>query len=457
MFKFKNYAFGCTVLMSTFFLNGCDIFDDDSSGGDGYYQLVNLVAQSPSIEFSVDSTSAGELEFTESTTHDEVSSGTYDIEFNQILPNTENDNFIDGDSLRVYSNTLHSYMLYGDTDSPSNFTVEMDISDIYSDDFSDEYAIVQFVNLANTSDSVDMYLLDADDDLINKSADYTLAVVDTSGDVEVTQGDYKLVFTESGTDTILAQKNDISIGEAEALIYVLVSYEVAGSSESRYNIIELSSSGARTLSNQAANAHLRVANGVSNAVGISVAINDSTNVIESDIELGALSADIEISISSSDEAESTSIYVLNSDDDSLLDGTTLSVYANDQILMLSAGDATSTVSLNETSEDLRVIDTHGKILFSHSIFAQRDETLEVVILEEGGNPDSYDPELSLSYLSTQMYEIEAGSYDIYIYNSNDELLIEYTLYNLEEGNVVNLVTTDFESSGAPYQIFEYFN
>jgi hypothetical protein len=458
MNKLKCYVLIFIVVLGSSILGGCDWdFSDSSSSGSGYYQYANLVSQSPSIEFVVDDESLGEIEFSYATTHEYISSGTYDIEFNQILPNTENDNFIDDDSLRVYSNTLHSYILYGDTDSPSSYTVEMDISDIYDDDFDDEYAMVQFVNLINNEDSVDMYLLDADDNLINQTADYSLAMADTSGDVELPEGDYKIIFTEVGTDTILAQKNDISISEAEALIYILTSYTVAGSDNTRYKIIELSSSGARTLSNQAANGHIRVANGVSNTDAISIAVGDNTDIIETDIAIGDLSEDIEISISSSDEVESTSIYILNSEDSTLLDGTTLNVYADDQILLLSAGDASSTVSVNETEEDLRTIETHVKILFSHSIFDQSDGSLEVKILEEGGNPDSYDAELSVSYLSTQMYEIESGSYDIYIYNSDNELLIEHTLYSVEAGNVVNLITTDYETSGAPYQIFEHIN
>jgi len=453
MGKFKRYA-----LLFVVALSGCDFdFGDDSDSGSGYYQYVNLIAQSPSIEFIVESSSQGDLAFTDATVHDYVSSGTYDIEFNQILPNTENDNFIDDASIRVYSKKLHSYILYGDTNAPSNYTVELDVSDIYDDDFDDDFAMVQFVNLLSSGNSVDMYLLEADDNLINQSADYTLAQADSSGDVELAEGDYKIVFTELGTDTILAQKNNISINEGEALIYVLVSYDVVGSDLSRYKIVELSASGARTFINQAADAHIRVANGVSNTDAISVAVGDSSDIVETDIALGGLSDDIEISISASDEVESTSIYILNSDDNSLLDGTTLDVYADDQILLLSAGDASTTVSVNETNEDLRVIETHGKILFSHSIFTESDESLEIRILEEGGNPDSYDAEVSVSYLTTQTYEIEAGSYDIYIYNSEGYLLIEHSLYNLEEGDVVNLVTTDFETSGSPYQIFEHFN
>jgi hypothetical protein len=456
MFKFKKYVQCIAVSALTIFLNGCEL-DDEDEDGDGYYQYVNLVPQSPSIEFVVEDTSLGEIEFTGATEYESVSTGTYDIEFNQILPNSDDEGFIDDESLKVTSNTVHSLILYGDASSPSSYELELDVSEIYDDDFEDGYAIVQFVNLTNADETVDIYLLDADESLVNKTVNYSLTLADTSGDVEISEGDYKIVFTESGTDTILAQKNDISIDEAEALSYILVSYQVAGYDDARYSIVELSDSGSRTLTNQAADGHLRVANGISNTGGISIATGDSSNILESYLELGSISSDVTISISDSESAESTTVYIVDSEDETQLDSTTLSIYADDQILLVTAGDASGSVSLNESDEDLRVIDTHGKILLSHAIYAESDETLEVLIIEEGGNPDSYDAELSVSYLDTETHEIEAGSYDIYIYNSSDELLIEYTLYDLAEGDVVNLVTTDFETSGSPYQIAAYFN
>ncbi|MEP2650649.1 MAG: DUF4397 domain-containing protein [Paraglaciecola sp.] len=457
MSQFRNKILRFTAFAIPVILYGCSLEEEEDSSGTGYYQFVNLSPQSPAIEFVVDDSTIDELDYAEATDYENVSTGSYDIEFNQILPNSEEDNFIDDETLHVDKKKLHSFILYGDASSPSTFEIEMDISDVYDDDFEDGFGMIQFVNLANTAETVDMYLIEADENLLNKNVGYTLAQADSSGDAEVTEGDYKIVFTESGTDTILAQKNDIEIDEGDAKSFILVSYDVAGSSDVRYKIIELSDSGARALTNEAEDAHIRVANGISNTSGISVATGDSTNVIETYIGLGALSYDIEVTPSVSDEAESTTVYVLNSEDGAELEETTFNVYADDQILLLSAGDATTTVSLNETDEDLRIIETHGKLLFSHVIYSESDESLEIVIVEQGGDPDSYDAELSVSYLESESYEIEAGSYDIYIYDSSDELLLDYTIYDLQEGGVVNLITTDFDYGGSPYQITEYVN
>ncbi|MBL4630355.1 MAG: DUF4397 domain-containing protein [Paraglaciecola sp.] len=132
MFHLKKYVLCFAVLPLSVILNGCTIDEDDDA--DGYFQVVNLLPQSPSIEFIVEDSSFAELKFTEASDYTSVSNSTYDIEFNQVLPNTENENFIDDESLRIYSNTLHSYILYGQTSSPSTYELEMDVSDIYSDD-----------------------------------------------------------------------------------------------------------------------------------------------------------------------------------------------------------------------------------------------------------------------------------------------------------------------------------
>ena len=213
------------TLITSLYLSGCVYVADDDEEGDsyGYAQYVNLVPQSPEIEFIVEDESEATLAFSEATAYTYVTNSTFDIEFNQILPNTENDDFISEDSLKVNKKNLHSYILYGDADAPSTMEINIDISDIYDDYFDDGYALVQFANLANINDAVDVYILDADASLTNKTVDYTLAAEDYSGEVSLDAGDYKLVFTESGTDTILAMKNDISIEEGEALSYLFVS------------------------------------------------------------------------------------------------------------------------------------------------------------------------------------------------------------------------------------------
>ncbi|HAD89810.1 MAG TPA: hypothetical protein DCG36_06550, partial [Alteromonas macleodii] len=76
----------------------------------------------------------------------------------------------------------------------------------------------------------------------------------------------------------------------------------------------------------------------------------------------------------------------------------------------------------------------------------------------GSNPDSYDASDNISYLSSLNIETEAGDYDIYVYDADtDDLLLETTVYDIEKGDVINLILSDYDYGGAPYQLFRYTN
>jgi hypothetical protein len=464
----QQFVFVPLILFSILGLTACDDDDDSFSStttaGYGYYQFVNLVPQSPDIEFVVDDESQGDIGFAEATATEYVSNGVYDIEFNQILPNTENDSFIDDDSLKVKKDYVHSYILYGDTDAPETYNISIDVSDIFDEDFGDDsgenYAMVQFLNLASTDQNVDCYLLDEDGTLVNQDPDYSLALAESSDDAEVTEGDYKIVFTESGSDTILAMKNGISIEAGEALAYVLVSYEVAGSSDTtRYSIVALNSDGAQQYTNEGADAYIRFANAVSNAGSVSFAQGSSTNTVASNVAFGGISSQLAIDPFISDEAENVEFYVINDDDDSTLTSDTVEIYSGDELLILTAGDVDDSVSLEGDAEDLRVIETHVKLLVAHALDSESEEDFYVKIIGEGSDPASYDADGEIGYLTSELYEVEAGDYDIYIYNEDGDLLVtdEISLFNLQEGDVVNVIVTDSDTGGSPYQINAVFN
>ncbi|MDO6568570.1 DUF4397 domain-containing protein [Alteromonas sp. 1_MG-2023] len=458
MYFYKRCCISVAII-SGLSLTGCIYTGDDDEGdGNGYAQYVNLVPQSPDIEFVVDDDSEGELSFTEATAYSYVSNVSYDIEFNQILPNTENSSFIDDETLKVDKKKVHSYILYGETDYPSSLEIEIDVSDVYDSDFDDGYAMVQFANLASYDDAVDVYILDADGSLTNQTASYTLSLADTSGDTELDAGDYKLVFTQSGTDTILAMKNDITIEEGEALSYVLVSYESAGIEDTFFSIVELNNSGSRQLTNEAQDSYLRVSNNITNTNAISVAQTTSSNIVAEDIAFGDISDFISIEIDEPDEATNVDVYLHDSDTQAVLESTSIDFYADQVALLLGSGNTNSTVTSYSNTEDLRVIETHAKLLFSHNIDNESSTAISVKVIEQGSSPDSYDESDSFSYLSSLDVEIEAGDYDVYVYNSEtNDLLLETTIYDVQTSDVINLILSDYDYGGAPYQVFTVYN
>lgn len=456
--SFYQRSFTCIAIIGSIFLTGCEYEDEEDGEGSGYAQYVNLVPQSPDIEFVIDDDSESQLSFTEATAYTSVSNVSYDIEFNQILPNTENSNFIDDETLKIDNKKVHSYILYGETDYPSSLEIEIDVSDVYDEDFDDDYAMVQFANLASYNDTVDVYILDADGSLTNQSANYTLSLADTSGDTELEAGDYKLVFTQSGTDTILAMKNDITIEEGEALSYVLVSYDSAGIDDSFFSIVELNYSGARKLTNEAQDSYLRVSNTISNTNAISVAQTSTSNMVAENIYFGELSDFIPIAIDEPDTATNIDIYLYDSESQALLESTSIDFYADEVALLLGSGNANATVTSYSSTEDLRMIETHGKLLFSHNIDNESSTSISVKVIEQGSSPDSYDDSDSFSYLSSLDVEIEAGDYDVYVYDSDtNDLLLETTVYDVQTGDVINIILSDYEYGGSPYQASTLYN
>lgn len=465
MFKF-NLKKTSLVLLNAFAilsLSGCDSLidlSDDDDDGTGYYRFVNLSAQGTVIEVDVDDSAFANLDFSEASALTSVETETYDLTFNQILPNTENNSFIDDDSLSVTSNKIHSYILYGESDSPLALEVITDIYTLFDEDFADDYdyGLLQFVNVADQSGDYDIYVVDAGDDLLNATADSTLAYLEQSADLELDPGYYKIIITESGTDNILVESDNITITTGEAYLYSIVSYKVATSDTERMAVVEIDADSSRMLTNDAQPASLRFNHGISDnyLVDIYVDEGDERTSLVTDLAFGDISEEISLSID--EDGESKDFYIVDSETEETIDSFTLDLGPDSQLDILTAGLESTTIRVNDAEEDLRTIDSHAKIIFSHAIDDENDDSLEFLIVEDGANPDSYTAQVTLTYLTSEEYEIEQGDYVIYVYNADtDELLLEKNLYGLSAGDVVNLTATESEYGGSPYELHNVFN
>ncbi len=442
--------------------------ESSDSSSMGYYQFVNLVAQSPAIEIMVEDESIGELAFGDASSIEQVSNDSYDLEFNQILPNSTNDEFTSGDSISVSKNKTSTYIIYGDTDAPSSLTLTTDISDLYDEDFDEDYdAIIQFINLSNSAADIDVYWLNEGEDLLNKVADYTLAYEASSDEIEIESGSYKLVLTESGTDIIIASTDGITIADGDAQIFALTSYLIAGSDDQVNTIVNIESDGGRKLTNEAQAANVRFLHGISAPdyldVYLDIYLTDANNddeasLIASALEFGALSDSVDIEIENIDSGDTRNFYLLDNTTEDKIDTFSVDMQPSSRTLILTSGDTSSAITVNDNEEDLRVIDTHAKILVSHNISDIKSDAIDVLILNEGANPDSYSAQVELSYMNNEDYELESGDYDIYIYNaSTDELIIETSLRGIEKGDVINLIATDYTYGGTPYELQTHIN
>lgn len=447
-----------------------DLLDEvsDSTSSTGYYQFVNLVPQSPIIEFLVDDQSIAELAFGDASTIESVAKDSYDLGFNQILPNSSNDEFTSNDGVSVSNDIISTYIIYGDTDVPSSLTLTTDISELFDEDFDENYdAIIQFIHLSNSAFDIDVYWLNEGEDLLNKVADHTLSYENSSDEVEIQSGIYKLVLTESGTDNIIASSDSITVSTGDVQIFALTNYLTAGSDDPVYSIINIETDSARELTNEAQAAKIRFSHGISapdySDIFLDIYLSDpdidnEANLIANTLEFGALSNLVDIEIENVDTSDTRSFYIMDSIKEEKIDTFSVDLQPSSRMLILTSGDTSSSITVNDYEEELRIIDTHAKVLISHSIDDIKSDAIDVLIINDGSNPDTYSAQIELSYMGNADYELESGDYDVYIYNaSTGELIIETSLRGIEKGEVVNLIATDYTYGGTPYQLHTYYN
>ena len=191
---------------------------------------------------------------------------------------------------------------------------------------------------------------------------------------------------------------------------------------------------------------------------VAVAKDSSSSTVIEALYFGDVSPFINVDIDDADDASSVDIYLKDTDTSAVLESTSIDMYADQVVMLLSSGDTDSIVTAYSHTEDLRVIDTHAKLLFAHNIDNESSTSINIKVIEQGSNPDSYDASDSISYLGSLNIETEAGDYDIYVYDADtDDLLLETTVYDIEKGDVINLILSDYDYGGAPYQLFRYTN
>ncbi|MBW8192934.1 DUF4397 domain-containing protein [Neiella marina] len=456
------WKIGLAVLLGVS-LTACNISedeDDDSSTGYGYFRFANLVAGSSDIELVMDDSSFAEIGFAEASELEAVTKGSYDLEFNQILPNTDNDNFIDDSDVTIKTDYIYSYLLYGDDpDAPEALTIRTDVDDLYDDDYDDGQARFQFFQASSDLADVDIYLVEEGDDTLNQSVYTSLSYMSESEEFDHDEGIYKIIVTESGSDSVLIEADNISIEEANAYVFALVSYDIANSDSPRYALVVLDSSGARMVTNDAQTAVVRINNAMANTDGIDVyqTKGDDLTLVASDLYFGESSDGYEMDISDVDDGDNVTFYIYDAGADIETDSALISddydVEPDSQRMIVLAGDRTDDVVMASGEQDLSIQKTHAKLIFTHAIDTESSDYLEIVVVEDGGDPDNYNTAVTLSYLGSEEYEIEQGDYQVYVYREDDGVwLAELNLNNLEEADVVSLTVTESQYGGTPYEI-----
>ncbi|WP_317931896.1 DUF4397 domain-containing protein [Halioxenophilus sp. WMMB6] len=444
----------------------CGGDDGGGSSDPGYFRFVNLSANSPTIELEMDENSYSKRDFGESSSLASMDADTYELSFNQLLPNTEDDQFVSDSDITVSQNEILTYIVYGDVNSIEKLTITTYVEDIFDDDYDLDLGRLQFVHLAPELGDVDIYLVDAGDDLLNQSSELFLSYGDVSDAADFDIGDYKIIVTAANSQTILLESDNIDIDYGESYIYCLVEVESVTSDQPHYSLVELDEGASRVYANDAEPAHIRFNNAIADIDAVDIYLDavtgEEANLVFAGVEFGDISGEARIDIKDVDRGDSHELYITAAGSTETLESFDIDVDTDSQMLITAAGliygTSSERVRLNTVSEDLRAIDTHAKLIFTHAIGQERDDSLEFLVVEHGDDPDSFSPQITIGYLSSKEYEIERGDYDVYVYNADTgSLLLERELNGLDKGDVINLTATEAEGGSTPYQLKEVEN
>lgn len=433
---------------------------------DGYFRFVNISSNAPDVQLEIDESVFTQEGFGESSNLDNLEPDTYELRFNLVLPNSVEEQFISDNDLIVRENEISTYVLYGDISNPEEMVITTSVEDIFDPDFDIDVGRVQFFHSAETLGDVDVYVVDAGDDLLNQSPDLFLLYEDVSEAIDFDIGDYKIIVTEAGTQNILIESDNIDINFGESYIYCIVSVPSEASDIPRYRLVELDEGSARVLANDAQPTYLRFNNAIADIDSVDIYFDSIDGGVETALiantEFGDISAQIAVEIEDIDRGDSHELFILDSATQEVLDSFDIDIDPDRQILITAAGLSEGTsderIRLNSISEDLRAINTHARIIYTHAIGQERDDSLEFLLVEDGSDPDAFNPQVTLSYLASREFEIEPGDYNIFVFNQDTgALLIEHELNGLNRGDIVNLTATEAEGGSTPYVLQEIEN
>lgn len=440
------------VLFFSILLSACD--DDDDDEGPGFFRFYNAISDGPEIELELDEDFYSRVEFRESTSLDELPADNYEAVVHYILPNSDIENVIPEENLRIRENVVFTYLLAGTADDPESLIIETDVADFEDEDFDEDLARLRFVHTApDLSAAVDIYLLDAGDDLLNQTADFTLDYLDVSSPIDVRSGDYRIMVTTAGSDTVIFDSDDIDVNIEDVMLYSLVSNRTAADSEPRLTMVELDDGRPRTMPNETEDTHFRFNNAIADVAAVDVYLGDiDTAPIIANLGFQAISDEIKIA---PDDYE---INITIAATDEIIQDLDIEAESDAQVIVLFAGDYNAgldnEVKRNLISEKLRVISTHAVVNFAHGAGFAEDEGLDVIIVEEGGDPDSVNAILNnVSYLAGGSFELEEGRYDLYLYyDDGNARVLGPRSFDPDAGDVVNITATNADGGDGPMAV-----
>jgi hypothetical protein len=443
-------------------LSACDNSSLNADESTFHLRSINLVEDSPTLQFNLDDTTVASLAYGSATGFSAGHPGRHDVTFEAVLPADLDDDDDDDETTTPVSGsasytflgaTDYTVIAYGRLGDIGTFLIE---GFDQRDDVDDEKLILQFTHAAPDLPAMDVYITSVQADIATRQYVDTLNFTEASTPLELTlnrddddlDDDATLVaevvieLMASGTGQALYRSNKMTFAEKSRVLFAIANgpgpapvklvLAGGGSGEQRHHLDGAALKFIHASSDTPA-LDVTVGSGLADPLATNVAFRQSTSyagIRAGEVGMIAVPAGVGSPYVFFEEFTATA-------------GQYYSAYA--------LGPA-SVVDAVVFAADARSIPTQTKFRFLHGAASLEErEPLDLYLRLPGEVVDFSDDDTvadvaSLTYqTATSYYTLKEGDYDIYFaYAGSSSIVMGPTLFQVANGEITTLMLVDAE-------------
>ena len=459
------------VIASSFLLTAClDDDDDDNTSATASIRAIHAVPDAPPVNINLNGSAAvSDLDYARSSGFASVSTGTYDVGVEAIIPGG-NSTVISVDDLALATNSRTTVFAVGTVDATDSAALEaLPVAEATATPASDEVSI-RVVHAAPVASDVDIYItapgaslagltpIDAD---YKDTAELTDAVPAVSYQIRITaDGNSANVLYDSGSV-------DLSAFAGQKLVVAAINTTTQAESDaSPVKLLAVNDTTQLELLDQSTQAGAKVVHlspDAGTAVGaVEVFANDAVELIDSFTYTEVVAAadsyalvaagsyDFDVS---PDDGSNLDLPAANFS----LDGATLAAGSETTVIAVGYVATTPEFDLIASADQNRAYGTHARVKVIHgaaavgnvNVFVAAAGTYTANDIESGNGPTALLSDFAFKGDSGYV-DIAAGSYDIFVQDAtSDTVVIAATGVAIANGNVVTAIARGPDGDGDP--------
>jgi len=442
----KSLSKPLSALLFSFLLgllvSACGGGNDTADGLDfGLIRTINAVSDSPTVAFTVDSSSLGTAQFGQATAFLSIQEGNYDISAG--FANLADDvvTLLSEEEVTVDISGQLTLVLAGTVASPVSFVIEETTEEAPTD--STELRLLNTAAAGN----LDLYVTGVDAPL--DAPILSAASNSASPAANVTAGESQIRLTTAGSDVVIFDSGSFVLPAGQRLVLHAAPYFGPGDNPVDLNLISSASTSSFPL--QQLPASVRVANAISDLPAVDAVIQNNTatstveslatNTFSSSIDLVAGSAAIDIT--------------LETDPGTVLVSSAAELAGGDRRTLIATGSFSDDSTAGRLAIDpQRPIASSAQINFMNG--SASAGTVDVYLLSAGETVIGSTANVpNLALLANSNIEVLGGTYElVFTRAGEDGELAGPVSVTVANNGLFSFLLTDAEGGGEPPQIIE---